>query len=149
MTGPVPAPHHRRMRASPIFPRATPLQVGNRRNGATLASAVVHADDFWLRLVGLMGRDSLGAGEGLLLDPCNSVHTFFMSFRIDLVFLDRDDTVLKVVTALRPWRFALPVAGARKVLELPAGTVIRSDTHVGDRLWLSRGDEGHPAPPDV
>lgn len=136
---PVPAAHPEQMRASALAPETTPLQVANRRDGATLASAVVHANGFWLRLVGLLGRQALEEGEGLLLEPCNSVHTFFMSFPIDLLFLDGSDRVVRIVEALPPWRLTWPVGGARRVLELPAGTVRRSGTTVGDELSISSG----------
>jgi uncharacterized membrane protein (UPF0127 family) len=82
---------------------------------------------------GLLGRDGLEPDEGILLRPASSVHTFFMKFAIDVVFLDRDGGVLKVVSNLEPWR----LAGARRskaVLELPAGRSAEVDLRAGDEL---------------
>ena len=93
------------------------------------------ADRPLVRMRGLMGRGGLPAGEGLLLRPAPSIHTAFMRFPIDAVFLDRSLRVLAVVERLRPWRTASKRA-ARAVLELPAGEAARRDVRVGDRLEL-------------
>jgi len=85
---------------------------------------------------GLLGRRGLESGEGLLLRPTGSVHTFFMRFPIDVVFLSREGEVLKVARALPPWR----TAGARRakaVLELAADEAERRKIRVGTRLDLS------------
>ena len=76
------------------------------------------------RLRGLLGRSGLSSGEGMLLRPASSIHTAFMRFPIDAVFLDRGDRVLKVAPELSPWRMAA-CKGARAVLELPAGEAQR------------------------
>jgi uncharacterized membrane protein (UPF0127 family) len=94
------------------------------------------ADSPWPRMRGLLGRRGLESGEGLLLRPTGSVHTFFMRFPIDVVFLSRDGEVLKIVSALRPWR----TAGARRAkmaLEVGAGEAERRQISVGTRLDLS------------
>jgi uncharacterized protein len=85
------------------------------------------------RMKGLLGRAGLAADEGLLLEPASAVHTWFMRFPIDVVFLDRDLLVLRVAEEVRPWRFA-SARGARSVLELPAGTARRNGLRVGQRL---------------
>ena len=87
------------------------------------------------RMRGLLGRDGLGPGEGMLINPAPSVMTFFMRFPIDVVFLDRDWMVVRVVHALKPWR----VAGARRAaaaLELPAGGAAEAGLQEGDVLVL-------------
>jgi uncharacterized membrane protein (UPF0127 family) len=94
---------------------------------------VVVADSYWARLRGLLGRSGLEPGEGLLLWPANSVHTAFMRFPIDVVFLDRDLTVLDVVEGLPPWRVTAR-RGARAVLELGAGEAARQGIAPGDCL---------------
>jgi uncharacterized protein len=91
------------------------------------------ADTSLSRLKGLLGRRELPAGEGLLLRPASSVHTFFMRFPIDVVFLDRELRVLGLATNLKPWRAAAR-RGARAVLELPAGECDRRGIRPGDRL---------------
>lgn len=90
---------------------------------------------FWQRLGGLLVRPRLGAGEGLLLNPCNSVHTCFMRYAIDVVYLDREGCVLKVVPALRPWRFSA-CPKATSCVELLAGEAHRLDIRLGQRLPL-------------
>jgi uncharacterized protein len=87
------------------------------------------------RMRGLLGRSGLEPGSGMLIDAAPSVMTFFMRFPIDVVFLDRDWTVVRVVHALKPWR----VAGARRAvaaLELPAGAAAEAGLQEGDVLVL-------------
>jgi len=94
------------------------------------------ADSPWPRMRGLLGRRGLESGEGLLLRPTGSVHTFFMRFPIDVVFLSRDGEVLKVARAVPPWRTAA-ARGAKAVLELGANEAERREIRVGSRLDLS------------
>src|SRR5436305_1755042 len=87
------------------------------------------------RMRGLLGRDGLEPGGGMLIDRAPSVHMFFMRFPIDVVFLDRDRKVVRVVSRLRPWG----VAGARRAvaaLELPAGAAAAAGVEIGDVLAL-------------
>lgn len=85
------------------------------------------------RMRGLLGRSTFDADEGLLLKPAGSVHTFFMRFPIDAVFIDRHGQVTRVVRDLPPWRLA-GSRRARTVLELPAGTCARVGIASGTRL---------------
>jgi uncharacterized membrane protein (UPF0127 family) len=82
---------------------------------------------------GLLGRRSLDSDEGILLRPAGSVHTFFMRFAIDVLFLDRDLVVVGIEPELRPWRTA-GRRGAKSVVELAAGECARRGVVVGDRL---------------
>ena len=103
--------------------------------GREICARCTVADRAHTRLRGLLGRDDLPAGEGLLLRPAPSVHTWFMRFPIDVVFLDAHLRVLDVIPELRPWR----VAGRRKAraaLELPAGEAGRRGLRPGDVLEL-------------
>jgi uncharacterized protein len=93
------------------------------------------ADRPLLRMRGLIGRRGLPAGEGMLLCPAPGIHTAFMRFSIDALFLDRNLRVLDIVEQLRPWRMASKYR-ARAVLELPAGECARRRVSVGDRLEL-------------
>jgi uncharacterized membrane protein (UPF0127 family) len=90
------------------------------------------------RLKGLLGKRELPSGEGLLLRPASAVHTFFMSFAIDAVFLDKELEVVGVAAALRPWRGA-GRRRARAVLELPAGEWSRRGGRIGDILRIADG----------
>jgi uncharacterized membrane protein (UPF0127 family) len=82
---------------------------------------------------GLLGRSGLGADEGVLLRPAGSIHTFFMRFAIDAIFLDREGRVVRVAESMPPWR-AVAARGARAVLELRAGEAARRGVAVGDVL---------------
>ena len=84
------------------------------------------AESLWERLRGLIGRDCPRAGEGLLIERCNAIHTCFMRYPIDATFLDRNDAVVKVVKNIRPWRwFVWGGWRAVKVLETAAGRPAR------------------------
>jgi uncharacterized protein len=85
------------------------------------------------RMRGLLGRSELPDGEGILLRPAGSVHTFFMRFPIDVVFLDRDEVVVAIEPSLGPWKTA-GRRGAKAVVELAAGECERRGLQVGDRL---------------
>jgi uncharacterized protein len=105
-------------------------------DGEVVCERCLVADSPWSRMRGLLGRRGLESGEGLLLRPTGSVHTFFMHFPIDVVFLSRDGEVLKVARALPAWR----TAGARRAkaaLELAADAADRRGIRVGTRLDLS------------
>jgi uncharacterized membrane protein (UPF0127 family) len=90
---------------------------------------------------GLLGRSALRSGEGLLIRPASSIHTFFMRFAIDVVFIDRAGIVVKIVAALRPWRLAAS-RGARCALELGAGEAEARGIRIGDQLRLSKDGRG-------
>ena len=105
-------------------------------SGAVVADRVRVASGPWSRFVGLMGRRSLAAGEGLWLVPCGSVHMFFMRMPLDVVFLDREQRVVRIAAGLRPWRATLPVRRAKSALELAAGTCAGVGLAVGETLTL-------------
>ena len=113
---------------------ATPLAL-SFTDGRALCEECVVADNPFSRLRGLLGHRGLGAGEGLLLRPSPSVHTWFMRFAIDVVFLDPELRVLRVAHAVKPWRF-VGCRGARAVLELASGEASARGVGVGDRLEL-------------
>ena len=104
-----------------------------RADGAVMCQSCRPAATFFSRLRGLLGRRGLGEGEGLLIRPTSSIHTFFMSFALDVAFLDGDGCVVKLVPGLRPWRTAF-ARGARSALELAAGEIERRGLRVGDVL---------------
>jgi uncharacterized protein len=93
------------------------------------------ADTFASRLRGLLGRRELPRGEGLLISPSSSVHTFFMRFVIDVVFLDRSLRVVGVSPQVRPWKL-VGRRGARHVLELSAGESEERAIGIGEQLAL-------------
>ena len=113
------------------------MKAYNRTSGKYLASDVEAADTVFKRMKGLLGRDSLSAGEALWIKPCKSVHTIGMRFPIDLVFLDRDLKVVGLRKSVPPNRFSPYVFRAIGVLELPAGTIAESGTESDDTIDLS------------
>jgi uncharacterized membrane protein (UPF0127 family) len=115
-------------------PTTRRFSVINSTRGTTLATRADLANNFWTRFVGLMFRRRLEAGRGLYLERSASIHAFFMFFRFDAVFLDREDRVTKVVHAMRPWTVAFGGRGAKHVLELPAGVARATGTEPGDEL---------------
>lgn len=104
-------------------------------NGNVVCERCSLARDPFTRMRGLLGRSGLAQGEGLLLQPAASIHTLFMRFPIDAVFLDGDRRVLRVASGLRPWR-AAAAKRAHAVLELAAGEAARVGLAPGDVLRL-------------
>ena len=104
-----------------------------RENGEVVCDRCVVADSSASRLKGLLGRSELRPGEGLLLRPASAIHTCFMRFSIDAVWLDRDWRILGISDDVRPWRTAAK-RGAKAVLELPAGESARRGLALGDQL---------------
>jgi hypothetical protein len=98
-----------------------------------LGDAVDVADTSQKRRTGLLKHERLEPGHGLWIVPCESVHTFFMKFAIDLVYVDKQRKVRKVRHAVAPWRMSACLS-AHSIIELPAGTAKRSETQAGDQL---------------
>jgi uncharacterized protein len=109
------------------------VRVRNLTRGTAIAEAAEVADSSATRKRGLLGRKGLEPGEGLWIVPCESVHSFFMKFAIDLIYLDRNKKVKKVRTAMVPWRVSMCLT-AHSILELPVGVVEASGTRPGDQL---------------
>lgn len=97
------------------------------------AMQISTASRFWERFVGLLGRRALADEEALFITPCNNVHTFFMRFTIDVVFVDKQGVIVAIVPRLRPWRVAIARAGY-SCLELAAGGAARFGLEPGQRL---------------
>ncbi|MGB2994024.1 MAG: DUF192 domain-containing protein [Paenisporosarcina sp.] len=95
-----------------------------------------HALTFWQRFKGLLLYKKPIVDEGLLITRCNSIHMFFMKFPIDAVFLDQSNTVVKVVSHVKPWSVISPVRSAHSTLELPSGTISKRSIGVGDTIIL-------------
>jgi uncharacterized protein len=105
-------------------------------DGTAVCERCTVADRMLPRMKGLLGRRQLPAGEGMLIRPAPSIHTFFMRFPIDAVFLACDGEVLKVSSDVKPWR-ARSCRRAHSVLELAAGEAERRSVARGDRLRVS------------
>ena len=109
----------------------------NQTRDTVLAHAAEVADTSAKRRTGLLKHERLEPGEGLWIVPCESVHTFFLKFHIDLVYLDKHHKVRKARSAVRPWRLSACLL-AHSVLELPAGAVKQSGTQAGDELKFDK-----------
>jgi uncharacterized membrane protein (UPF0127 family) len=112
---------------------ARPHQLTNARDGAVLADRIEIASDSRSRRKGLLGRDRMAPGAALVIAPCGGIHTFWMRFSIDVIFVKKDGRVVKCVDSIPPWRMALAVT-AYAAIELPAGTIRLSKVSAGDRL---------------
>ena len=113
--------------------QSDPKLIVNLTQGTIVCEHAVIADRPLARMRGLLGRRALPAGRGLLLRPAPSIHTAFMRFAIDAVFLDSELRVVKLVPHMVPWR-ATGAANARAVLELADGQIARLALAVGQRL---------------
>lgn len=104
--------------------------------GTTLALATV-ADRPWSRMVGLLGRRRFDTGDGLVLTPCDTIHTWFMQFPIDVLFVDDQGFVVRAVESLEPFRFASGRPRAKTTIELPVGTLRRIAVEAGARVRMA------------
>lgn len=100
-----------------------------------VVSNLQFAETLRSRMVGLLGKKSIPPGYGLLISPCNQIHTFFMKFTIDVVFLDCTNHIVKLCPQLKPWRITPLVWRAKAVLEMNGGCA--EGLEVGDRLQIS------------
>ena len=107
----------------------------NLTRGTSIGDAIDTAETSAQRRTGLLKHHKLDEGAGLWIVPCEAVHTFFMKFAIDLIYLDRKRKVRGIVRAVPPWRFSICLP-AHSVLELPPGTIDRTHTQKGDELEL-------------
>ena len=112
----------------------------NQTRNVVLGRTVEVADTSEKRRVGLLKHERLEPGEGLWISPCESVHTFFMKFPIDLVYLDKKRRVRKVRSAVKPWRLSMCLT-AHSILEFPAGTIGNTGTRPGDQLLIENLDQ--------
>lgn len=112
-------------------------KITQKDTGAVLAQRAGWYASPWSRFHGLMLRKSLPKGEGIVITPCNSVHMAFMRFSIDVVYLDRENRVAKLVHALRPYRVSFGGRKAKAAIELPAGTIESTGLAVGDEVEVS------------
>lgn len=113
------------------------VKIINITRNSFLADKAGIADSLWPRLKGLLGKESLGPGEGLVIMPCGSIHTFFMRFPIDVAFIDRNQRVIRLYPSLPPWRLSGVFLNSALCLELPSGTLLSTHTQEGDEIGFS------------
>jgi uncharacterized membrane protein (UPF0127 family) len=106
------------------------VRVVNRTRGSLIAGQAEWADTFWSRFLGLMGRDALPAGYGLIIQPGGAIHMFFMRIPLDVLHVDGDMRVTHVLRGIKPWRLGPLFVGGALTIELPAGAA--DGTEPGD-----------------
>jgi uncharacterized protein len=122
-------------------------QAFNQTRQVYLATEMALANTHWSRLRGLVGASDqeFRGGRGLWITPCRGIHTLAMRFSIDVVYLDREGTVVHLEQNLPPWRFAPVRLQAASVIELPCQTVASTETAVGDKIVITLSNSGVPS----
>lgn len=110
------------------------MKIINTTKNTLIAREAVVADNFFTRLKGLLGKNELKDGGALIIRRCNSIHTFFMRFSIDAVFVDKGNRVVKTLSNIRPYRLSGIYPNADYVIELPAGTILATNTSTSDSV---------------
>ena len=128
-----------------MFEKQRHVFVYNKTKETFLAFRVEVCDSVWGRLRGLLGKKSLQPDSGVWIVPANAVHTVGMLFSFDLVLIDKNFKVVGLRELVRPFRITLPERGAESVLELPAHSIFRSRTQIGDQLQIDRYEARKPS----
>jgi len=108
----------------------------NKNTQQNLIPNLEVADSVWPRMKGLLGRKGLNEDQALWIHQCNSIHTFFMKFSIDCVFVDKNLCVKAIRADVKPGRMVMPVWGASSVIEMKSGTAAKFNIQVGDQLHV-------------
>ncbi len=110
------------------------MKLVDRNTGEVIATDIETAYSFWPRFKGLMLRKDMPEGSALHISPCPSIHTFFMKFSIDILYLNRKNEIIGMERALSPGKVGKRFTGGHSVIEFPAGSLHNSAVHVGDAL---------------
>jgi len=124
------------------------MKIVNRTRDVELADRAWVAMTARARMKGLLGRDGLEPGQALYISPCTSIHSFFMRFVFDAVFIAADGTALHLIPRMKKWRMSKLVPRAAGVIELPAGVLERTGTKKGDKIVFDdRPEASADSPP--
>jgi uncharacterized membrane protein (UPF0127 family) len=110
------------------------MKIINKTNQKLITDKVKIANNVFSRMIGLLNRSNLEQGEGLLIIPCNSIHSIGMKFNFDAVFLDKNNKVQHLIKDIKPWKVLPVIFSAHSTLELPAGTIDIAEIKVNDYL---------------
>jgi uncharacterized protein len=132
-----------------MFGKTRHVFVFNKTKETFVSFRVEVKDSVWGRLTGLLGKRSLPPDGGCWIVPANAIHTIGMLFSFDLVLLDKDFKVVGFRELVRPFRITMPNPKAESVLELPAHSIFRSRTQIGDQLVIDRYEAKRPSQPDT
>jgi uncharacterized membrane protein (UPF0127 family) len=113
------------------------MKIINSRNNITIATNISLAKTFSERMRGLIGTKSLALEHALIISQCNSVHTCFMKYPIDVLFCDKNNVVVKMSEHLGKWKFTVPCYHAAYVIELPEQSIKKYDIRVGDGMLIN------------
>lgn len=108
-------------------------------NNVIITQSARHTRTYFQRLLGLMFRKALAPDEALIINPCSSVHTHWMRFAIDVIYVNKQDVVVGIDHNLRPWKLGHFYKRVQYVIELPAGKAAQTGMQVGDSLRISAG----------
>lgn len=111
-------------------------ELWNKTQNKMLVSQLVTASRLIDRGIGLLKYKKLEDLQGLWIHQCNSIHTFFMRFTIDCVFVDKNLVIYSLHRTVKPWRLIAPQWGASSVFELPEGTIEKNNLLKGDQLYV-------------
>jgi uncharacterized protein len=112
------------------------MKIINATKGAVLADEAVIAGTFFKRIRGLLANKEFKSGQAMVIKPCNSIHTFFMRFPIDVLFVDKNNKIIDAVSRLIPFRISKMYFNAAYVVELPVGSINTTSTSAGDSLKI-------------
>jgi len=112
------------------------MKIINKNRNIVLAEDAVIAKTPLTRMVGLLNRRQFEQGQALIIKPCNSIHTFFMHFAIDVIFVDSNNRITKIIRSMRPFRISGIYLNVLFTVELPAGTLEKTSTQTGDYVTL-------------
>jgi hypothetical protein len=110
------------------------LKIINKRNNELIGDKIILGNTIFKRFIGLIGKEFLENGEGILLTPCNSIHMMFMKIPLDIVFLSKKNTIVYLIENIKPWRISPIVFKAHSVLELPINSIKSKDIKINDEL---------------
>ena len=113
------------------------MKIINVTKNSILAEEVIVAETPLKRIKGLLGKKEFNRGEAIILKPCNSIHTFFMHFPIDVLFVDKQNQVIKAIPLLSPCRLTRIYFNASFAIELPCGTLESTFTSTGDIIIIT------------
>jgi len=113
------------------------MKLINKKNEKILADNLEIANGYFSRMRGLLGRKSLEKGKGMYINSCNSIHSFFMKFKFDAVFINKKNEVIYLIEHMPAWRVSKICFSACSVIELPSGVIKDTQTNIGDLLEFS------------
>lgn len=112
------------------------VRIFNVTKEVVIAQKAQLATSIGQRMKGLLGRSSLSADQALVLEPCTSIHTFFMRFPIDVLFLDKNMCIIKAIQNMPPSRLSPIIWASQMAIELPAGKISQTNTRPGDTIEI-------------